>query len=61
MIYTIERRCAGCDGSLVSWYEVISYTHITSIGVMANGITIAEFKTKKEAKAYCSANGIEIA
>lgn len=61
MIYTIEKRNAKCEGSMISWYEVISYTHITRIGVKANGVTIAKFKTKKEAKAFCKANEIDIA
>ena len=61
MIYTIERRSARCDGSVVSWYEVRSYTHITPIGVYANGKTLIKVMTKREAKKYCMANGIDIA
>lgn len=60
MIYTIEKRSARCEGSLASWYEVREYTHITPIGVYANGKTLVETKTKREAKAFCKANGIEI-
>lgn len=59
MIYTIEKRSARCEGSLASWYEVREYTHRTPIGILANGKTIAEFKTKKEARAYCKANDIK--
>ena len=59
MIYTIEKRNARCEGSMISWYEVRSYTHKTPIGVLANGYTIAKFKTKKEARAYCKTYGIE--
>ena len=59
MIHTIEKRCAFGYGSMTSWYEVIEYTHRTPIGILANGKTIAEFKTKKEARAYCKANDIK--
>lgn len=58
MIYTIERRRARCEGSMVSWYEVRSYTHRTRINILANGETLAEVKTLKEAKAYCASNNI---
>ena len=60
MLYTIERRNAMGEGGMASWYEVRSYTHITPIGVYANGKTLVETKTKREAKAFCKANGIEI-
>lgn len=59
MIYTIERRNARCEGSMVSWYEVRSYTHRTPIGVLANGETLAEFDTKRDARTYCEVNGIK--
>ena len=59
MIHTIEKRNARCEGSMISWYEVREYTHRTPIGILANGKTIAEFKTKKEARAYCKANDIK--
>ena len=52
MIHTIEKRNARCEGSMISWYEVREYTHRTPIGILANGKTIAEFKTKKEAYAF---------
>lgn len=59
MIYTIEKRSARCEGSLASWYEVREYTHRTPIGILANGKTIAEFKTKREARTYCKANDMK--
>ena len=59
MIYIIEQRKARDAGSLVSWYEVRQYTHRTNIGVLANGETLAKVRTKKEAREWCKANGIE--
>ena len=60
MIYTIEKRNARCEGSMVSWYEVRSYTHITPIGILANGETLTQTKTKKEAKEYCKEHSISV-
>ncbi len=59
MIYTIEKRKAFGEGSVISWYEVRQYTHRTPIGILANGETLAEFDTKREARAYCKAHDIE--
>lgn len=60
MIYTIEKRSARCEGSLTSWYEVRKYSHKTSIGILANGKTIAEFKNKREAETYCKRISVHV-
>ena len=52
MIYQIEKRHEFGGGSMGTHYEVIAYTHITPIGVYANGKTLKR-GTKKQCESYC--------
>lgn len=46
-------------GTMESYYEVIQYEGRTKIGVLIGGRTIAEFKTKAQAREYCRKMGIK--
>lgn len=59
MIYTIEKRKARDDGSLVSWYEIRKYTGRSKLGCLVEGETITEVKTIREARQYCKDHNIE--
>lgn len=59
MIYTIEKRTGKDGGGLTSWYEVRQYDSISRLGILMNGQTIADFDTKKDAKAFCTTNNIK--
>ena len=57
MIYTIEKRHEFSCGIIFTHWEVISYTHITPIGVYAGGKTLKS-GTRKECEKFCSLKGI---
>ena len=52
MIYTIEKRHEFGGGTMTTNYEVRSYTHVTPIGIYANGKTLKR-GTKKQCEKYC--------
>ena len=52
MIYTMEKRHLFGGGTMSTHYEVRSYTHITPIGIYANGKTLKS-GTKKQCEKFC--------
>lgn len=48
MIYKIEKRHEFGGGCMETHYEVMSYTHVTPIGILADGECLKTGKTKKE-------------
>ena len=52
MIYTIEKRHEFGSGTMSTHYEVRSYTHITPIGIYANGKTLKS-GTRKQCEKFC--------
>ena len=59
MIYTMERRHYFGSGSMESRWEVHEYSHRCQSGDLPEGKLVYSCKAKKEASAYCKANGIE--
>lgn len=57
MIYTIEKRDVFGGGTATTHWEVISYTHITPIGIYAGGKTLKS-GTKRQCEKYCRTKGI---
>lgn len=57
MIYTIEKRHEFGSGIMYTHYEVISYTHITPIGIYAGAKTLKK-GTLAQCKKYCRNKGI---
>lgn len=57
MIYTLEKRHEFGYGTMTTHWEVISYTHKTPIGVLANGKTLKK-GTKAQCKKYCRTKNI---
>ena len=51
MIYKLEKRTEFENGIPHTHYEVRSYTHVTHIGVLANGKTLKK-GTKKQCEKY---------
>ena len=58
MIYTLEKRHEFGYGSMTTHWEVITYTHVTPIGVYANGKTIYS-GNNAECKRFCKENNIK--
>lgn len=58
MIYTIEKRHEFGGGTMSTHYEVRSYSHITPIGVYADGKTLKK-GTKAQCEQYCNAKRIK--
>lgn len=58
MIYTLEKRHEFGNGSMYTHYEVRSYTHRTSIGILANGQTLKK-GTKAQCEKYIRIKGIQ--
>lgn len=58
MFYTLERRKGRDCGSLTTWYELRSYSGASKLGILLDGKTVSDFKTLKEAKAFCEKHGI---
>ena len=59
MIYRIEKRHVFGCGTMETHYEVLSYSHITKIGVLANGKTLKR-GTLKQCEAFCRKKGISL-
>lgn len=59
MIYTLEKRHVFGGGTMETHYEVISYTHRTPIGVLANGKTLKQ-GTKAQCEKYCRTKNIKL-
>ena len=59
MIYTIEKRHSFGAGTMETHWEVRTYTHITPIGICANGKTL-KVGTKSQCEAYCRRTDISI-
>lgn len=52
MIYTLEKRHEFGKGTIDTHFEVRSYTHRSSIGVLMNGKTLKK-GTKTQCEKYC--------
>lgn len=59
MIFTLEKRTGRDHGGLSSWYELRQYSGVSKLGIMLDGETVKDFDTLKEAKAFCTINGIK--
>lgn len=55
MIYTLEKRHEFGQGTIETYWEVRSYTHISGIGVFMNGKTLKK-GNKVQCEKYCRRN-----
>lgn len=60
MIFTLEKRHEFGGGTVETHWEVREYTHITPIGVLANGKTI-KAGTKAQCQKYIRLKNIVVA
>lgn len=59
MIYTLEKRHEFGSGTMTTHWEVRSYSHITPIGIYADGKTLKR-GSKRECDNYCKTQGLEV-